>query len=50
MPYEDDPSQGKDRPVVIIGRKADDLLGVPLTSKPHATSYRSSIGTGPWDQ
>ena len=25
VPYEDDPNQGKDRPVVIIGRIGDDL-------------------------
>ncbi len=35
VPYEDDPSQGKDRPVVIIGRRGDNLAGVPLTSKAH---------------
>ena len=33
VPYEDDPTKGKDRPVVIIGRAGRDLAGVPLTSK-----------------
>ena len=27
VPYEEDPAQGKDRPVVIIGRQGDQLLG-----------------------
>ena len=30
VPYEEDPKQGKDRPVVIIGRRGANLLGVPL--------------------
>jgi hypothetical protein len=33
--YEDDPSQGKDRPVVIIGRHGRYLAGIALTSKRH---------------
>ena len=35
MPYEEDPSQGKDRPVLVIGRVTVYLLAVPLTSKDH---------------
>ncbi len=50
VPYEDDPSQGKDRPVVIIGRKADNLLGVPLTSKAHHNESQVVVGRGPWDR
>lgn len=50
VPYEEDPSQGKDRPVVIIGRRGANLLGVPLTSKPHANEQQVTIGQGPWDQ
>ena len=50
VPYEDDPSQGKDRPVVIIGRTGDDLAGVPLTSKDHDRDDEIAVGTGPWDR
>ncbi len=49
VPYEDDPAQGKDRPVVIIGRQGDNLLGVALTSKSHANELQVSVGPGPWD-
>jgi len=48
VPYEDDPSKGKDRPVVIIGRTGSDLAGVPLTSKDKGRST-VAVGTGGWD-
>ncbi len=48
--YEDDPSHGKDRPVVIIGRKRANLLAVPLTSKSHANEMQVVVGRGPWDR
>src|ERR671937_230285 len=35
VPYEDDASRGKDRPVLIIGRVGGDLAGLLLTSKDH---------------
>lgn len=50
VPYEEDPSQGKDRPVIIIGRRGSLLLGVPLTSKPHDREPQVPVGTGPWDR
>ena len=50
VPYEEDPKQGKDRPVVIIGRRGANLLGVPLTSKSHANEQQVKVGPGPWDQ
>jgi hypothetical protein len=59
VPYEEDHSQGKDRPVLVIGREADWLVALPLTSKDHdvdAQQERSSgrewvdIGTGDWDR
>ncbi len=50
VPYEDDPSQGKDRPVVIIGRIGDDLAGVPLTSKNNRRADEVAVGTGSWDR
>ena len=50
VPYEDDPSQGKDRPVLVIGRWGPDLAAVPLTSKerPGDRDYLP-VGTGTWD-
>lgn len=57
VPYEDDPSMGKDRPVVIIGRTGDVLTGVPLTSNSSTGGRRGRggpdeavpVGSGPWD-
>lgn len=59
VPYEDDPSQGKDRPVLLIGRTSlGVLLGLYLTSKDHdrdatqearAGRFWLDIGTGAWD-
>ena len=50
VPYEEDPTQGKDRPVVIIGRRGGNLIGVPLTSKQHDNEPQVAVGTGPWDR
>src|SRR4051812_39873136 len=33
VPYEDDPSQGKDRPVLIVGREGHTALGLMLSSQ-----------------
>lgn len=58
VPFEEDYSQGKDRPVLIVGRDADWLLGLPLSSKNHTLDaeqeasenrYWIEIGRGPWD-
>ena len=49
VPYEEDPSQGKDRPVVIIGRRGDMLVGVPLTTKRDDREPQVEVGTGDWD-
>ena len=51
VPWEEDPTQGKDRPVVIIGRRATGMLvGVPLTSKQRHDEAQVAVGTGPWDR
>ena len=59
VPFEEDPGQGKDRPVLIVGREGDLLLGLMLTSKDHdqdaarhATHGRVwfELGSGPWDR
>jgi hypothetical protein len=53
IPYEEDYSQGKDRPVLLIGHDGGWLLGLMLTSKDHDNGRRSEdyvdIGTGAWD-
>lgn len=49
VPFEEDPTQGKDRPVVVIGRRGDRLVGVPLTTRHNDREAQVSIGTGPWD-
>lgn len=55
VPYEEDHSQGKDRPVLLVGSKGRYLLGLMLTSKDHDADARRAgdyvdIGTGPWDR
>ncbi|TDV52239.1 type II toxin-antitoxin system PemK/MazF family toxin [Actinophytocola oryzae] len=57
VPYEDDPSQGKDRPVLVIGYADSDgsrLLAVPLSSKnpEHKRDADEwvAVGTGDWDR
>lgn len=56
--YEDDPTQGKDRPVLIVAREGSDLVALPMTSKDHdrdhdqearAGRFWFDLGTGPWD-
>ena len=54
VPFEEDHSMGKDRPVLLIGRDGNWLLGLMLTSKDHDHDARHrerwlDIGTGPWD-
>ena len=55
MPYEEDHTRGKDRPVLLVGSHGRYLLGLMLTSKDHDGDDRRSedyvdIGTGPWDR
>jgi hypothetical protein len=47
VPFEDDPTLGKDRPLVIIGRHGEHLSGVALTSKER--NGWVDVGTGDWD-
>lgn len=49
VPFEEDPSQGKDRPVVVIGRRGPRLVGIPLTTKRDDREAQVSVGTGAWD-
>jgi PemK-like, MazF-like toxin of type II toxin-antitoxin system len=49
--YEDDPSNGKDRPVLVVGRDRGTLLGLMLSSQEHHAGDRNwiGIGAGSWD-
>ncbi len=49
--YEDDPSRGKDRPVLVVGRDRRTLLGLMLSSQERHQNDREwvGIGSGPWD-
>jgi hypothetical protein len=49
VPYQEDPNRGKDRPVVLVGRFADDWAGVPLTSKKKGRADHVPVGSGGWD-
>lgn len=50
VPYEDDPRQGKDRPVLVIGTIGKSLAALPLTSKDHDERRDViELGTGNWD-
>jgi hypothetical protein len=49
--YEDDPTRGKDRPVLVVGRDQNTLLGLMLSSQDHHRSddQWAPIGSGDWD-
>lgn len=49
VPYEDDPSQGKDRPLLVIGHIESDVAALALTSRPRDDRHHHPIGSGPWD-
>lgn len=58
VPFEEDSSRGKDRPVLVIGVTGDRMEALPMTSKDHdrdaeqearAGRYWMDVGRGPWD-
>lgn len=62
VPYEDDPSQGKDRPVLVLAEEApgagDGWVGLMLSSQDHDRDAEDEarhgrhwmdVGTGGWD-
>lgn len=58
VPYEDDPRQGKDRPVLVLARRDTTLACLYMTSKDHDRDaedearwgrYWMDVGTGAWD-
>ncbi len=59
VPFEEDNSVGKDRPVLLVGSDGDWLLAVMLTSKDHDHDARRQhqagrewvdVGSGGWDK
>ena len=49
--HEEDPSQGKDRPVLVVGRDRSVLLGLMLSSQQRHAADKDwvGIGSGDWD-
>ena len=52
VPYEEDPGQGKDRPLLVVGRSGGDLLGLMLSSQDKRADDPEwvGIGSGAWDR
>jgi hypothetical protein len=50
--YQDDPTRGKDRPVLVVGRDRDVLLGLMISSQERHAADREwvGIGSGSWDE
>lgn len=58
VPYEEDPTQGKDRPVLVLRVTSTEVQALPLTSRDHDRDaaqeasvgrYWMDIGVGTWD-
>lgn len=58
VPYEEDASRGKDRPVLLLGRDGDVWLALQLTSHDHDLDaaqeasegrFWMDVGSGSWD-
>jgi len=55
VPYEEDHTQGKDRPVLVVGHDGPWLLGLALTTRDHDTrpgrpgEVWMDLGAGAWD-
>jgi hypothetical protein len=59
VPYDEGDGRGKDRPVLVVGRRGADLVGLVLTSRDHdrdaddeARHGRTwmDVGSGGWDR
>ena len=59
VPFEEGDGRGKDRPVLVVGRDGDALLGLMLSSRDHDADAADEarhgrhwvdVGTGPWDR
>ncbi|MGI8646384.1 MAG: type II toxin-antitoxin system PemK/MazF family toxin [Nocardioides sp.] len=58
VPYEDDPAQGKDRPVLLLAREGEEWMGLMLSSQDHDVDaadearygrHWMDVGAGGWD-
>jgi hypothetical protein len=51
VPYEEDPTRGKDRPVLVVGRDRATLHGLMLSSNGHRDGqpHWFALGAGAWD-
>jgi len=58
VPYGDDPTRGKDRPVLVVGVDGETLLALMMTSKDHDRDAEDEarwgrhwmdVGAGDWD-
>jgi len=51
VPFEEDASQGKDRPVLVVGRQGKSLLGLMLSSAERRDGQANwyALGAGAWD-
>lgn len=49
--FEENDGRGKDRPVLVVGRDGDRLLGLQLSSQVRYDDDENwlSVGSGPWD-
>ena len=59
VPFEEDPAQGKDRPVLVLARHETCLVAAQMTSKDHDRDaaqearwgrFWHDVGTGDWDR
>lgn len=52
VPFEEDASQGKDRPLLVVGRQGGELLGLMLSSQHTREGDPDwvAIGSGEWDR
>lgn len=59
VPFEEDHSQGKDRPALVVGHDSGWVLGLPMTSQDHdrdedqerrAGRHWIDVGSGGWDR
>ena len=52
VPYEDDPAQGKDRPVLVVGRNGHDVYALMLSSQSDRDGQHNwlALGPGAWDR
>jgi hypothetical protein len=58
VPYEEDATRGKDRPVILLAREGEVWFALPLTSKDHDRDaaqeasegrFWMDVGSGAWD-